>query len=148
MTLKSLEEISSEIVKQGVVYALGLNGGYAKSYSNVFTDDDDVQIEIFCFWTSASLAQECVVEDWADYKVEEIQLSTFMETWCVGMSNENYGVGMNFDSGMSGVELDPLELLLALCEDVTKKRKSVKYEKFKSVGELRKYTEDALQYED
>lgn len=144
---QKIEKIVTNLVTNKEVYALGLEGGYAKSLSTIFVDEDDLQIEIFCFWVSKDLASECVVSDWEEYKVVAITLSTFMEDWCIGMSNENYAVGLDFDKNMEGIEIDPLELLLSICNRLMEQKIEPVFSKFKSVAEIKKYTEEALEYE-
>ena len=148
MKSEVLSNFVSEVIKNNHVFALGLDGGFAKSYSNFFTNDDDEQIEVFCFWSQNQLATECIKEDWEDYTTEVIQLGTFMEDWCVGMSNENYGVGINFTESMEGAEADPLELLLEICEQLLANNQEPKMVKFKKVSELKKHVVEALNYED
>ena len=143
----NLSAFVSEVINKKSVYALKNEEGYAMSISNYFVTDEDEMIHIFCFWSEKSEAEKCLVEEWETYEVEKIDLSVFMEDWCIGTSNENYGLGINFDTEANGLEVDPLELLLEICKAALSKNIELKFQKFKSVKEIKHVTEQAISYE-
>ena len=140
-------EFINEVVKNKLVYALKNNEGYAMSISNYFVTDEDEMIHLFCFWSKKLEAEKCLVEEWGEYQVEKIPLATFMEDWCIGTSNENYGLGINFDTEANGLEVDPLELLLAISEKLIQENNEIKFKKFKSVKEIKHLAKQAISYE-
>lgn len=136
----------NQIIAKGEVYALTLEDGYAMSLSNFFVNDDDEQIELFCFWSQKEFAKSCILNEWSDYKLSSVPLSVFLEDWCIGTSNENYGMGLDFDESLTGEEVDSLELLIEICKILKKEQVKIKYEKFKSTAQLLDYAEKAIQY--
>lgn len=145
---KELKQFVQMICEQKKVFCLTLNDGYAQALSNFFVDDEDEQIEVFCFWSKEQSAKACIQSDWSDYQVSSLELSVFMEDWCIGMSNENYGVGIDFNGAMSGMEVDPLELLIEIIEYLIAQKQELKFKKFKSLADLLHHSKQALDYED
>lgn len=136
------------VIKQNKVFSLTLDEGFAMSLSNSYVDEDDNQMELFCFWSEEKKAQSSIKDEWEEYKVATITLSTFLEDWCIGLSNENYVIGLEFDDKLVGVEGDALELLIDICKLLITKSIGLKFNKFKSVQELLDYAEKAIEYQD
>jgi hypothetical protein len=134
------------IIKNNCVYSLGLDGGLAMSLSNNFVDDEDEQMELFCFWSDSKNAQKHQKEEWQDYQLITLSLSEFLEDWCIGMSDENYIAGTDFDTQMTGNEEDPLELLISICTRLEEQKIELKLKKFKSVSEILSSAQKAIQY--
>ena len=142
------ESFIDTIIKQNKVFSLTLDEGFAMTLSNAFVDDDDNQMELFCFWSDLKMAQKSIKDEWEDYQISTISLSTFLEDWCIGLSNENYVIGLDFDEKLVGVEGDSLELLIDISKILIDKSIEVNFEKFKSVQEILDYAEKAIEYQD
>lgn len=144
---KELQQFIKAICQQNKVYCLTLDDGYAQVLSNFFVDDEDEQIAVFCFWSGQETAKKCIQADWSDYQLSTLELSVFLEDWCIGMSNENYGVGLDFSPAMSGVEVDALELLIDVVEHLIGQKQELKFKKFKNLQDILKHSKEALEYE-
>ena len=137
----------NEIITSNKVYALKVDNGYAMALSNIYVDEDDNRIELFCFWSNRKLATDSIVGEWYNYQVVDIELSIFLEHWCIGISNENYAIGIDFKEDGVGNEFDSLELLIEICKSLIQQKVDLQFEKFKSVNELLSYAEQALNYD-
>jgi len=144
---KIVNDFVLDVVSSEKVFALGLDDGLAMCLSNYFLNDDDEFIESFCFWSSFELAKQSAVGDWCDYKVQEIELSVFLEDWCMGMSNENYAAGINFGIDKIETEADPLELLLLFLKELEKQSKTIELKKFKNLKEFIDSCQKAMEQE-
>lgn len=131
-----LNAFVDKICENGVVYNLESKEGFALCGSNQFQTETNEPVAVFCFWNNKESAKECCVEDWANYRAVEIQLASFIEDWCVGIYNDSFLVGLDFNSKMVGLEIDPIDLILA----ITKKLKSLKidleFDQFKGVVDI------------
>jgi hypothetical protein len=136
-----------QIIQTKKVYALKVEEGYAMSLSNYFTDEEDDQMELFCFWSDPELAKSHIQNEWADYKLDELSLSDFLEDWCIAMSDENYVAGLNFSTEMSGIEVDTLELLIEICQKLKENNTEISFKKFNNLANLHHEAKKALKYE-
>lgn len=143
----SAEQFIKTIVKSKKVYGLTLDEGYAMSLSNTFVDDENELMEMFCFWSDKDLALQHIKEEWSEYQLSELSISKFLEDWCIGMSDENYIVGLNMSLEMQSTEYDPLELLIECCKALLDNGVELKFEKFKSVNQLLHEAKQAIKYE-
>jgi len=69
---------------------------------------------MICFWAEKVRAKSCAIDEWKKYKVTKIQLTDFIENWCIGMANDELLIGTQFDQNLFGYEANPLELILEL----------------------------------
>lgn len=125
-----------EVTDNEIVWVLRSKEGLATSSSNEYEDEDGEPIEIVCFWSNQKLASVCGKKFWKEYSAVEIELSIFLENWCVGLSNDDLIVGTNFDWNLFGQENDPIELILEITEEMQKKKKDLKFKKFKNIKDL------------
>ena len=136
------ERFIKKVCETGIVYGLKNTEGFATSASNDFEDEEGA-LGLICFWSEIALAKFCAKDEWLEYIPTEISLESFIENWCIGMSNDGLIVGINFDQNLFGFEIEPLELIKALLGELCEQRKELSLRKFPSMTEL-KQTIDKL----
>lgn len=134
----------AQICETELVYTLEDNEGFAISYSNNYEDEDGEPIELNCFWSSEALANSCIKEEWADFKIHPIALNKFIEYWCIGIDHDGFMIGTEFDDNLYGYEADPLELILEIVETLKKLNKEIAFENFENVNDLESQIKEAL----
>jgi hypothetical protein len=139
------EQFIEEVCKTGKIWALENEEGFATSGSNEFEDEDGEPIEMICFWSNQALAKSCALEDWSSYTPVEMPLGSFIENWCIGMSNDDLLIGANFDQNMVGSELDPLELIVEIGEYLKNKKLTIPLEHYENYEELADQVKKALE---
>jgi Protein of unknown function (DUF2750) len=126
------------------IYMLQSDEGFANSTSNAYTDENDEPIELICFWSTEALATACMADEWKDFEITDISLEEFIENACIGISNDDMMIGVDFDSNLIGFEADPLELILDLLEEIETKKLPLKLQNYKSPKELINEIESVL----
>jgi Protein of unknown function (DUF2750) len=134
-----------KICETTIVYGLESDEGFASSSSNSVDDENDEPIKLICFWSEKAWAKSCMKNDWAVYELKEISLSEFIENWCVGMSNDQFIVGTNFDQNMFGYEAEPLELILDLVKELRNIKSEIKFLKFSNLDDLEEQIKGAME---
>ena len=130
------QEFIKKVCETGVVWCLKNSEGLATSNSTIYEGRKGEPIGLFCFWSDKKLAQDCVLDNWDDYTPNQITLSEFIEDWCLGISNDGYMVGSNFDQNMIGSEVDALDLIIALSKELKAQKKEIKLKKFDHLNTL------------
>lgn len=118
VTKQRHEGFIKRVCESEVVWCLENEEGFANTSSNDFEDENEEPLGLICFWSEKALASGCAKEEWEGYEPVEIPLNEFIESWCIGMANDNLMVGTNFDQNMFGYEIDPLELIVDLDEEL------------------------------
>lgn len=137
--LKSkLETFVKTVCKSKIVYGLESEEGFAVSNSVDYDDENGEPVEVICFWSDEALADSCRKEDWANYQAVEIPLAEFMENWCIEMNNDGLLAGVDFDEALSGLEIEPLELIMELIKELKSGNKSITFETYTSLADLEK----------
>jgi len=124
------------VCKSGIVYGLKNEDGFATSSSVQYEDENEEPIGLICFWAEKAFAKSCIKDDWDEYLITEIQLSDFMENWCVGMRNDGLLVGTEFDQNMFGYESEPLELVLDLILELKNLGRELEFQKFNGLDDF------------
>ncbi len=100
-----------KILEQETVYSLSLHGETAECPSEVYDDEHGEPLPVFCIWQSAAAARACRSAEWADFQVEAVSLNDFLHDWLIGFDQSEALVGVDFDSDLFGMEIEPVELL-------------------------------------
>ena len=129
-----------EICQDQKVYLLTSDQGFAISYSEEFEYEDGTNLEVICFWSNTDLAEKAKKNQWANHKIDSIDLNTFLEEWLFGMIEEVSLVGVNFDETSKGEEQSPLDTILAIVHELNKAEKTFKLNHFKDLNEIQKVT--------
>jgi len=138
-----LDTFVKAVCKSKIVYGLESEEGVAISDSVDYDDENGEPVEVICFWSEEALAESCITEGWANYQVVETPLAEFMENWCIEMNNDGLLAGLNFDAELSGLEIEPLELLLELIKELKSSNKTIAFETYANVAELEKHIREA-----
>src|SRR5690606_42079983 len=59
----------------------------------LFKDDANNPVNVVCFWSSKQAASKCCIDDWQNYKPQEICIATFIEDYLVNVYNESFIAG-------------------------------------------------------
>lgn len=135
-SIQKQEEFIGTVCRTEVVWALENSEGFATSASNEYEDEDGNPVRLMCVWADESAAKACVKAEWDDYAPVEIGLADFIESWCIGMYNDGYIIGCNFDEAMFGSEIEPFAMIELLHARLNKLGKQIELENYGSVGEL------------
>ncbi|MFC3150576.1 DUF2750 domain-containing protein [Litoribrevibacter euphylliae] len=104
--LANAETFLSESVENKQVWALKHDeGGWASCESKDYEDT-----AIFLFWSTEDNAVQYGQGEWKDFKPTAIDLEAFIETWLKGLDQEDHMIGMNWEAGLFGLEVEPLEI--------------------------------------
>lgn len=107
------------VCKSEIVYALKEPRGFAYLYSNHFEDEEGNDALVLCFWSKEAYANACRQEDWSAHELIEIPLDLFLKNWCFGMAKDGSVAGIECDAQLFCVEKEPIELAIAIMEELT-----------------------------
>ncbi len=94
-----------------IVWALRSEAGWCTSPSL-----DHADRSVIPFWSDRAYAARCAKDEWAEYEPAEISLERFVEAWLPGMHRDGYLVGTNWSGNLTGLEVEPAELISALSQ--------------------------------
>lgn len=92
----------------GQVWGLRSENGWAYCKSN------HREADVLLFWSDEAYARRHAVAEWLDYVATLIELDAFVDTWLKGMHEDGLLVGVNFNSDLAGLEVEPVALANAL----------------------------------
>lgn len=98
------------------VYTLSDESGVAECPSTEYNGADGEPVPVLCYWSSAEGANACQNEEWSAYQIEAITLAEFMRTWLLNMDEDECLAGVEFDAGLYGLEIEPIELMADLMD--------------------------------
>lgn len=130
------QQFVKQVCKTGVVWGLENKDGFAMASSSDFENSDGEAAEVLCFWSDVSLAKACANDEWKGYATAEIELGDFMENWCISMFEDELMAGTDFDAELSGYEIDPLDLIIDLCEELKHCKSSIHFDNYADLDEL------------
>ena len=108
--------IRSIIGNQTLYTLVSDEGDIAECPSTEYEEDDGEPVPVFCVWHDRTQAEACKVEEWADYQLEALPLDFFMHEWLVSMDQDAVLLGVDFDSELYGLEIEPVEVLADLLD--------------------------------
>jgi len=94
-----------QIQQTGQVWGLKADDGWAVCPSLEFEKTD-----VFPFWSSEADAKSHCSEDWDIYTPAALTLEDFVVNWLPGMHEDEVMVGPNWNSELSGVEVEPADV--------------------------------------
>jgi hypothetical protein len=62
------------------------------------------------FWSDEAYAKRLAKKEWASYVPTQIDLPSFIDNWLQGMHRDMVRAGVNFNSDLAGLEIEPLDL--------------------------------------
>ena len=108
--------IRSIIGSQMLYTLVSDEGDIAECPSTEYEEDDGEPVPVFCVWHDRAQAEACKVEEWADYQLEALPLDFFMHEWLVSMDQDAVLLGVDFDSELYGLEIEPVKVLADLLD--------------------------------
>lgn len=131
-----IEDFIPNILKNNTVFVIEFKDEIAISQSLLFKDEANNPVNVVCFWSDKKAAEQCCIDDWQNYKPQEICLATFIEDYLVNVYNESFIAGLDFNEKMEGLEADPLDLILEIVKALKTKKISLEFEYFKNLTDL------------
>jgi hypothetical protein len=114
-----------------LVWGLKSKDGWANSYSN-----DSEEVDVIPFWSDRAYAKICARDEWKGYIPVEIPLAEFLESWCVGMADEETLAGVNWDANMFGVESEALNVALDILNRLNAINSAITFKNYSSINEF------------
>ena len=108
--------IRSIIGSQTLYTLVSDEGDIAECPSTEYEEDDGEPVPVFCVWHDRAQAEACKVEEWADYQLEALPLDFFLHEWLVSMDQDAVLLGVDLDSELYGLEIEPVEVLADLLD--------------------------------
>ncbi|QTV05260.1 DUF2750 domain-containing protein [Faecalibacter bovis] len=115
------KDFIEEIIENQKVYLLTSEEGFAISYSEEYEYEDGSNLEVICFWSSEENANKARKNQWANHKIESIDLNVFLEEWLFGMIEEVVLAGFNFNADLQGEEVSPIDCILEIVHYIIQK---------------------------
>lgn len=75
------------------------------------------EADVLLFWSDEAYAKRHVAAEWSGYVATSIELDAFIDGWLRGMHEDGLLVGVNFNSDLAGLEVEPVELANALVSE-------------------------------
>ncbi|QPC47637.1 DUF2750 domain-containing protein [Mangrovibacillus cuniculi] len=103
---KRYDAFLRKVVENKKVWGLEHNGMWCVCESTEYEDT-----LVMPFWSDEAYARQCNINEWSHYKPTPIPLEIFLSNWIYGMNEEGHMVGVNWNSKLIGVEVEPFDLL-------------------------------------
>ncbi|MDH5674482.1 MAG: DUF2750 domain-containing protein [Myxococcales bacterium] len=107
--VENLRLFVTEVARTGLVWGLRDEDGWAILDSMVREGDD-----VMPFWSTEQYAFDAATDEWVEYEVAEVELSTFVDTFLSKMEQEGCLVGPNWPGSDAGLEIDAADLAAAI----------------------------------
>ncbi len=120
-----------KVTASKLVWGLKSKAGWANSNSV-----ESEQINVIPFWSDRASAKACARDDWKNYAAMEIPLAEFLENWCVAMAENDTLVGVNWDAGMFGKEIDGLAIALDILCRLSENNSTITLRNYSSINEF------------
>lgn len=96
----------------GEVWGLCCDEAWAFCPSHEYEDT-----EVLVFWSDRAAAQKLADGEWSEHVPTAIPLDEFIDRWLRGMDEDGVLVGLDWDAGLSGLELEPIDVVEQLGEE-------------------------------
>ena len=126
-----------EACQNKYVFALKNTEGFVTCESNLEIDGAEPPPSVFCIWSSEVLAKAAKKAHWESAQLFKIPLEEFMEAWCIGMEEDGYLAGINFNANLFGQELFGYDLILELLDACEKEGIILELNRFESIETFR-----------
>lgn len=121
----------AKVAAAKIVWGLQNKKGWANSHA---ADDEDTTV--VPFWSERAYAKACAKDAWRDYAATEIPLVDFLESWCLGMADDDLLAGINWDANMLGKEVNPLQLAVDILEQLKVIKSAIKFADRSSIDDF------------
>lgn len=120
-----------KVAASKLVWGLKSKAGWANSNSA-----DNEETDVIPFWSDRAYAKACARDDWKSYSASEIPLAEFLESWCVGMAENETLVGINWDANMFGKESDALIVALDILNRLKANNSTISFRNHSNIDEF------------
>ncbi|MFT6732831.1 MAG: hypothetical protein ACJAS9_001015 [Polaribacter sp.] len=103
---ENYERFINEANELEIVWNLQSKDGFAICESSL-----SEEIAVMPFWSLEADAKKACVDDWSDYQPNPIRIDDFIDVWLHGMAEDNTAVGVNWNTALEGVEIEPVVLI-------------------------------------
>jgi hypothetical protein len=114
-----------------LVWGLMSKKGWANTHSS-----DSEEVAVVPFWQDRASAKICAKDEWRTYSPTEIPLAEFLESWCVGMAENETLAGINWDASMVGKESDTLTVALDILNRLNAINSAIVFKNYSSLNEF------------
>jgi hypothetical protein len=111
--LKNAEKFVEQVTAQQQLFGLYED---SQGWANCHAHDNKDATAVYLFWSEAASAEKLRNEEWANYQVQAISLSLFLESWLDGMQKQQVFAGVNWDENLYGLEIEAMVLKNSLFE--------------------------------
>lgn len=129
--IDAYKEFINTAIEQGKVWTLVKADEMAIVDSQLY--DDTLTTLFFSKMEAAYLLQK---DEWFDFEVAEISLSSFLEKWLVGLYNQDIMVAAIWNDVATGREFEPLELLLEFLETLKEQESELVFENYYDLNDF------------
>lgn len=129
--IDAYKEFINTAIEQGKVWTLVKADEMAIVDSQMY--DDTLTTLFFSKMEAAFLLQK---DEWFDFEVAEISLSSFLEKWLVGLYNQDIMVAAIWNDVATGREFEPLELLLEFLETLKEQESELVFENYYNLNDF------------
>lgn len=119
--LKNSEKFVDDVCQNVVLYGLY---DEQTGWANCHAHDNADAVAVYLFWSDQKEAKKLQNEEWKDFKVTEIELSVFLDSWLDGMQTQSVFAGVNWDENLYGLEIEAVVLKNSLLEKVAELSKT------------------------
>jgi hypothetical protein len=120
-----------KVAASKIVWGLQNKKGWANSHAA-----NNEETTVVPFWSERAYAKACAKDDWRDYAATEIPLTDFLESWCLGMADDDLLAGINWDANMFGKEVNPLPLAIDILEQLKVINSAIKFTNYADINEF------------
>jgi hypothetical protein len=121
----------AKVAASKIVWGLENKKGWANSHAA-----DNEETTVVPFWSERAYAKACAKDDWRDYTAAEIPLVDFLESWCLGMADDELLAGINWDANMFGNEVEPFKLAVDILEQLKVIKSAIKFKNHGSIDDF------------
>ncbi|MFD2147785.1 DUF2750 domain-containing protein [Mucilaginibacter antarcticus] len=121
----------AKVAASKIVWGLLNKKGWANSHAA-----NNEESTVVPFWSERAYAKACAKDDWRDYTPTEIPLVDFLESWCLGMADDDLLAGINWDANMSGIEVNTFQLAVDILEQLKVIQSAIKFANHAGIDEF------------
>ena len=103
---QNYDQFIAEAIDLGCVWALEGEDGFALCPS---VDNDE--LDVMPLWSQPEYAEAHCKDEWSVYEPVPISLEELLDDWLPGMHSDVLLVGVNWNTDLEGLEIEPLDLM-------------------------------------
>jgi len=139
-----LLEFIKTITKKKKVYYLEGADDLATLDSTLYQTETGEPATVILFWSEKRLAQALATAEWSSYEPKETSLVEFLENYCIGLHSDGHIIGTDYNSGMAGFEILPLQLVLQSLRKLKKNKEELNFQRYENIRVFEKLVVENL----